>query len=287
MKIVLLVLMLFSCDKLKEMGQENFKKKVAPKTPKEAEIERWKEKLDLTEAEMKDLEEKIRKLVKKTKEAGALSHKIALSYMKVGNYELSTRYYAKAIEENLQGKTETISHEVHFFEGAIPFFEKVILYKELNDDILFEAGLAFANASRDRGWDKERRTIAVNIFKGLIIRDPKDQRYPFELALIYFDSSITDGLVDGVDPNGYNETDKAMKLISSVIGKEPNNIPAKFARANFLYRLGKPELAESDYLAIKSKLEEMKNSGIIKEKLEKNNSYQNVLKNLKKISEKK
>ena len=276
-----------SCDKLKEMGQENFKKKVTASTPSQVEIEKWKEKLDLSEAEIKELDEKILKMVKKTKEAGALSHKIAQAYMKVGNYELGTRYYAKSIEENLQGKTETVGSEVHFFEGAIPFFEKVLVYKEVTDDILFETGLAYANSSRDRGWDKERRTVAVNLFRGLIRRDPKDLRYPFELALIYFDSSITDGLIDGVDPNGYNDTEKAMKIINVIIQREPNNIPARFTRANFLFRLGQVDSSESEYQNLKVKLEEMKKAGIIKESLEKNTSYQNILKNLKKISEKK
>jgi predicted Zn-dependent protease len=284
--LFLLSLYFFNCEKLTEMGRENAKKRTTPSTPDQAELEKWKDKLELTEAEIKELEEKIRKMVRKTKDAGALSHKIAQGYMKVGNYELSSKYYTKSMDETMQGKSETIGAEVHFFEGAIPFFEKVLLYKEITDDILFETGLAYANASRDRGWDKERRTIAVNIFKGLVKRDPKDSRYPFELALIYFDSSLTDGAVEGVDPSGYNDLDKAMRIMNSIIQKEPNNIPARFARANFYYRLGQSENAETEYLSIKTKLEEMKKAGVIKERLEKNTSYQNVLKNLKKISEK-
>ena len=66
------------------MGQENFKKKVTPKTPSEVELEKWKQNLALEEAEIKELEEKIRKMVKKTKSAGVLSWKIAKAYMQVG-----------------------------------------------------------------------------------------------------------------------------------------------------------------------------------------------------------
>lgn len=281
--ILLLIVILSSCEKLQEMGQANFKKNITPKTPEQADLEKWKQRLALEEAEIKDLEEKIRKMVKKTKEAGALSRKIAQGYMRVGDYELSTRYYAHAIKENMDSKVDVIESEVHFFEAAIPFFEKALLYQELSDDLLFEAGLAYANASRDRGWDKERRSIAVSIFKGLIRNDPADLRYPYELALIYFDSSITDGLIDGVDPSGYNDIDKAMRIMNTIIQREPNNIPARFAKANFLYRGGSVEQASEEYLTIKSKLEAMKKAGVIKESLDKNTSYQNVIRNLQKI----
>jgi len=281
--LLLLLFVFFSCEKLQEMGQENFKKNVTPKTPSEAELEKWKQKLALEEAEIKELDEQIRKMVRKTKEAGVLSWKIAQGYMRVGNYELSSRYYAQAIQQNMDNKVDVVGSEVHFFEGAIPFFEKALLYRELTDDLLFEAGLAYANASRDRGWDKERRDIAVTIFKGLIRKDPADLRYPYELALIYFDSSITDGLIDGVDPSGYNDAEKAMKIMNAIIQKEPNNIPARFARANFLYRGGSPEQATEEYLTIKSKLEAMKKAGAIKENLDKNTSYINVVRNLKKL----
>jgi tetratricopeptide (TPR) repeat protein len=281
--LLLLVFTFSSCEKLQEMGQENFKKNVTPKTPSEVELEKWKQKLALEEAEIKELDEKIRKMVRKTKEAGVLSWKIAQGYMRVGNYELSSRYYTQAIQQNMDNKVDVVGSEVHFFEGAIPFFEKALLYRELTDDLLFEAGLAYANASRDRGWDKERHDIAVTIFKGLIRKDPADLRYPYELALIYFDSSVTDGLIDGVDPAGYNDAEKAMKIMNAIIQKEPNNIPARFARANFLYRGGSPEQATEEYLTIKSKLEAMKKAGAIKENLEKNTSYINVVRNLKKL----
>lgn len=285
MKIIFILGIIFfsSCEKLQEMGQENFKKNITPKTPQEADLEKWKQKLALEEAEIKELEEKIRSMVRKSKEAGALSWRIAQGYMKVGNYELSSRYYAQAIQENTGDKVDVIGSEVHFFEGAIPFFEKALLYREVTDDLLFEAGLSYANASRDRGWDKERRNIAVTIFKGLIRKDAADLRYPFELALIYFDSSITDGLIDGVDPAGYNDTEKAMRIMNVIIQKEPNNIPARFARANFLFRGGSPEQAAEEYYTIKTKLEAMKKAGAIKESLDKNVSYINVVRNLQKI----
>ena len=72
-------------------------------------------------------------------------------------------------------------------------------------------------------------------------------------------------------------------LLAIMMQKEPNNIPARFARANFLYRGGSIEQATEEYMTIKTKLEAMKKAGVIKESLEKNTSYQNVTRNLKKI----
>ena len=71
--LLLLVFTFSSCEKLQEMGQENFKKNVTPKTPSEVELEKWKQKLALEEAEIKELEEKIRKMVKKLRRAICVS----------------------------------------------------------------------------------------------------------------------------------------------------------------------------------------------------------------------
>lgn len=285
--LLTILLVTLSCDKVQDWGKENFKKKITPETPSERELEKWKERLGMEEAEVKELDDKIHKLVQKTKLAGALSWKIAQGYMKVGNYELGSRYYVQSIQENMENKVEVVAGEVHLFESAIPFFEKALAYKDIPDDLLFETGLAYANASRDRGWDKERREVAVKIFKGLSRMDPADMRYPYELALIYFDSSINDGGIEGLDPQGYNDTEKAMKMMSAIIKKEAYNVPARFARANFNYRLGNLDAAEEEYRTIKTMLEEMKAKGAIQESLEKNTSYINVLKNIKKLSDRK
>ena len=58
--LLLLVFTFSSCEKLQEMGQENFKKNVTPKTPSEAELEKWKQKLALEEAEIKELDKRSR-----------------------------------------------------------------------------------------------------------------------------------------------------------------------------------------------------------------------------------
>lgn len=283
---------IFQCDKLRELGRENMKRRMGGAPVSELEIEKWKERLGLQEAEVIQLDERIRDMVKTTKQAGALSWKIAQAYMKVGSYDYSLAYYQRAIEEQNSGQLNTANSrpELHSFESAIVFFEKALLFKNIDENLLYEAGLAYGNASRDRGWDKERRTIAINIFKGLTKINPDDMRYPYQIALIYFDSSMTDGLVEGVDPEGYNDAEKAMKLLFAIVRYHEEKkqlgetIPIRFTIANFLYRQGKVDESEEQYEKIKAMLEKFKEEGAITN-LEKNESYQNVTRNLKKLRE--
>ncbi len=281
--ILILLFPIVNCDKLTEWGKKNARSKLLAPDPDTKELEKWKEKLQMDEAEIRELDVKIRKMVQKSGLAGSLSWKIARAYMKVANYELGSRYYTQALKENNNEKVEIIGAEVHFFESAIPYFEKANLYRKADEDLLFETGLAFANASRDRGWDKERRQIALNIFKSLTRLNPDDTRYPYQIALIYFDSSMNDGKIDGIEPEGYNDQNKALRIIDDILKKEPRSVPVKFAKANFFYRLGKTEEAKTEYIAIKELLEDFKKKGIITEELKENQSYKNVQKNLEKI----
>jgi tetratricopeptide (TPR) repeat protein len=294
---VLLFTILFffgSCEKLREFGRENAKRRLSGAPVNEAELEKWKEKLNLQEAEVIQLDERIRDMVKITKQAGALSWKIAQAYMKVGSYDYSLAYYQKAIEEQSteQFSTANSRPELHSFESAIVFFEKALKFKNIDENLLFETGLAYGNASRDRGWDKERRTAAITIFKGLLRLNPDDMRYPYQLALIYFDSSMTDGIVEGVDPEGYNDTERAMKILYGIVryheqkGQLGETIPIRFTIANFFYRQGKVSESEEQYEKIKLMLEKFKEEGSIVN-LEKNDSYKNVIRNLKKIQDSK
>lgn len=277
-----------SCDKLEEFGQKRAQERLSGKVD-EKEIEIWKEKLSLQEAEIRALDEKIKEMVSKTKQAGALSWRIAKAYLKVGNSEISTEYYQKAIDDQIHGVHEPAQSrpELHKFESAIPFFESALKNRTVDEDLLFETGLAYANASRDRGWDKERRTIAIQIFKGLMRRNPDDLRYPYELALIYFDSSVNDGIVEGVS-DGYDDIPKAFKLLNYILERQEqenllvDSVSTRFALANFHYKLGNVNEAVIHYKKIKSLLEGFAEAGKIKN-LSKNPSYINVTRNLEKI----
>ncbi len=114
--------------------------------------------------------------------------------------------------------------ELHFFEPAIPYFEKALLLKPVDQQLLFETALAYANASKDRGWETTRRQIAIDLFTHLSIQDPRDSRFPFQLALIYFDSSMADSSWEGVSA-GFHDQDKAFKILDDIIKKNLETFP--------------------------------------------------------------
>ncbi|ABJ80088.1 hypothetical protein IQB76_03955 [Leptospira borgpetersenii serovar Hardjo-bovis] len=283
-KRILLLLFLFvfvSCERSKNFGFQNR----GDRPPTVEDLEAWKERLAMEEAEIVELEKKISSMAQKTRSAGALSWKIAQGYMKIGDYDMGVKFYNQALKENNEGKkVEIVGAELHFFEPAIPFFEKALLLKPVDQQLLFETALAYANASKDRGWETVRRQIAIDLFTHLTIQDPRDSRFPFQLALIYFDSSMSDSSWEGVSA-GFHDQDKALRILDDIIKKEYKNVPARFAKANFLYRLGRTEDSKEEYLKVKKTIEELNDAGLVRGGLEKNDSYQNVLQNLKKIEE--
>ncbi|WP_109020879.1 hypothetical protein [Leptospira kobayashii] len=268
-----------SCDQLKDLTKSKWEKQKFAKPPSESDIANWKEKLALEEAEIEELDKRIRKMVQKTNQAGALSWKIARAYMRAGSFEVGAKHY----EEAIVAQTEDKGYEIHSFESALPYFEKAMEMGKLDKQLLFEAALAFGNASKDMGWEPTRRARAIQLLKQLSRLDKDDTRFPFQLALIYFDSSIKGENWSGKTNAGYDEVDTAFQLLDLVLQKEPYNVPARFAKANFLYQTGKSSQAHNEYIRLKSILEEMKTNGAIREPLEKNPSYQNVLKNLEKL----
>ncbi|TGK22400.1 hypothetical protein EHO61_01060 [Leptospira fluminis] len=278
---ILLIFLSGAFDSCKNLSK--FSSKSTYKPPTVEDLESWKRRLSMDESEIVELEKKIRELASKTRSAGALSWKIAQGYMKIGDYDLASKYYNKAIQEEANGKkSEVVGADVHFFESALPYFDKALLLMPVDQQLLFETGLAYANASKDRGWEPNRRQTAIEIFQALSRQDPRDSRFPFQLALIYFDSSMADSSWEGIQA-GFHEQDKAFVLLDSILRKEPRNVPTKFAKANFLYRLGKIGEAKEEYLQIKSALEGLKKDGFIKENLEENDSYKNVQNDLKKL----
>ncbi|MCZ8343630.1 MAG: hypothetical protein O9301_11390 [Leptospira sp.] len=281
-KLILLASMVWNleaCDFWKSLTESRYKK--AQKGPSEKDLVNWKEKLALDEAEMEELEKRLRGLVQKSNQAGALSWKIARAYMRAGSSDQAVRYYEDSIRETTNTKDK--GYEIHSYELALPYFEKAIELGKLDKQLLYETAVAYANASKDMGWEEKRRARAIQLFKQLIRLDKNDTRFPFQLALLYFDSSLKDEAWKGKVSSGFGELEIAFSLLDQILAVEPYNIPARFAKANFSYQIGSIEIARSEYSRIKSILEEMKEKGSIREPLSENQSYQNVLKNLKQL----
>ncbi len=76
---------------------------------------------------------------------------------------------------------------------------------------------------------------------------------------------------------------KHLKFWMILLKKESRNVAARFAKAKFLYRLGKVDDSKEEYLKVKKTIEDLNDAGLVRGGLVKNDSYQNVLQNLKKI----
>lgn len=282
---ILLVLLGFSftgCDYLKSLTESRYRKRIGGEPASEKDIVNWKEKLALEEAEIEEMEKRIRKMVQKSNQSAALSWKIARAYMRAGSADLGARYYDEALAESIPNAKQG-GFEIHSYESALPYFDKAIQSGKLDKQLLYEAAVAYANASKDMGWESTRRNRAINLFKQLSKLDKEDSRFPFQLALVYFDSSLKDEAWNGKLTSGYDEVELAFSLLDQILRKEPYNVPTRFAKANFLYQVGKSNLAYDEYTRIKSILEEMKEKGNIREPLEENSSYRNVIKNLNQL----
>ncbi|NCN09377.1 MAG: hypothetical protein GW938_05990 [Leptospira sp.] len=286
--VFLLLLLLTSCDYLDDMARENWQKKQAKNQVNFEDVEKWKQTLAINESELRNLDKSIHDMVGRTAQAGALSWKIAQAYMKASNYEMGIRFYQRALDESISSKQDSsLSQDarnqgrVAYWESALPYFDKSLIYRDVDMTLLFEMGLAYANASKDMGWEPERRSRAVEIFQALVRYDPKDTRFPYQLALIYFDSSVSTGT--WAIKEGYRDIEKALSLIDAILLAEPENVATRFAKANFFYQLGKTNQAYSEYQNIKATIEDLDRRGEIRGGLENNSSYQNVIRNIDKI----
>lgn len=282
---ILLVVLGFSftgCEYLKSLTESRYRKRIGGEPVSEKDIVNWKEKLALEEAEIEEMDKRIRKMVQKSNQSAALSWKIARAYMRAGSAEIGSRYYEEAIGESIPNAKQG-GFEIHSYESALPYFEKAIQSGKLDKQLLYETAVAYSNASKDMGWESVRRNRAIGLFKQLSKLDKEDSRFPFQLALVYFDSSLKDEAWNGKTSNGYDEVETAFSLLDQILRKEPYNVPTRFAKANFLYQVGKSNLAFDEYTRIKSVLEEMKEKGNIREPLEENSSYRNVIKNLNQL----
>lgn len=282
--ILLAILLIVHCDKMDEIAKKNWEKKHDQMHNADSkDVDRWKESLAVNEAELRALDKSIREMVSRTAQSGALSWKIAQAYMKASNFEMGARYYQRALDEATQsdGKNVGSGGRMVFWDSALPYFDKSLLYRKVDKELLFEMGLAYANASKDMGWEPVRRARAVDTFIALTRYDVKDSRFPYQLALIYFDSSISSGT--WAIQEGYHDIDKAFNLLDEIIRVEPENIPVRFAKANFLYRMGRTRDSFNEYNRIKNTIEDLDKRGKVEGGLDNNSSYKNVLQNLEKI----
>ena len=254
-------------ESLRRWGEEN-RRSVAPRLD-EDQLKQWERDLSLSRAKALELREQLHALVEESALQGRLSREIARAYMNAGRYALAALHYQAAAGQ--QAATEN-ERGVLTFEQAIPYFEDALRRHNVDPELLFEAGLCFANASHALGWEAQRWEAAVYLFQRLARVRPEDTRPLYQLALLY--GKTTD--------SSRRNLPRAVDLLEQVIQVENKNVPARFALAHLAVEQGDLEKAGRQYENITVVLKDLERRGVVGN-LKDNQSYANAQENLNSV----
>ncbi|MBI3395719.1 MAG: hypothetical protein HY042_07790 [Spirochaetia bacterium] len=268
--IVLFVSMITACDQLQNWGAA-YRQPKAEKMA-DSEVAKWENDLRLSKDRARELHKDIHSLVSESNLQGVLSWKIAKAYMNAGRYDLAGRHFTAAMGQGTVNEDEEV--RIHLIEKTLPMVREALNRNAPDPDLMFDAGVCFANASRVMGWDEDRWRTAVLIFQKLMQMSPNDLRAPYELALLY----------GKVGKDSLRDMDTSMKLFDVILKKDPNYMPALFARAHILAEQGDMERSLQEYLKIKERIESLTGAGSISTPLGKNQQYAQVQANIDVIS---
>jgi tetratricopeptide (TPR) repeat protein len=236
-----------------------------------ADLEMFRRDLALSEAKALELHEHIQSLVTERKLQGHLAWKIARELMKESRFEAASDYYRAAVNGEMPEAGQQLTDTVNF-EQALPYFQKALKYHVPDPDLLFDAGLCYANASRALGWEEDRFQTAVFLFERGMALKPTDGRFLYQLALLY-----------GKAENRYRNPERAIELLDVLLKREDANIPARFARANILAENGDLQGAFDENLRITEKIKFLFESNSVRGDYRKNAQYQAAQENMKQL----
>lgn len=180
---------LAGCGEMAEYFRERKQDPVRQKNELEKKLQSWEE--DLAEHEQ-EYQEKLNSV----REAGRLAKKLAVGYTNMARYELAAREYHKAIA--LEAGAGQNGRDLVYYKKAISFYKKAFVYSRVDDDLLYQAGLVYANASYTMGWEAESLAVAFEIFSGLIRKNPQNSRAWYQRGVLNyrarrdFDAAIRD-----------------------------------------------------------------------------------------------
>lgn len=237
---------------------------------REEELRKWERDLNLSRARVLELHRSVHDLVQESGKQGMLSWKIARAYMKDQRFEMAGTYYRGAIEGRLPDPAEAGP----LFESALPFFREALRRRRINEELLFEAGLCYANASRAMGWEESRWRTAELLFDQMRAIKPDDSRAAYQLALLYGKTPRDD----------LRQRDRAIALLEAIILREEKNLPAHFARAHMLVEKGDLAAALQAYDILRERIETLHGQGVIGGNLRNNPQYQRVQVNIEKLT---
>ncbi len=231
----------FVQDQVYRWGETN--RHTREKKIQEEDLRKWQSQLKLSREKSRELHQAVQEIVKEKQLQGQLSQKIANAFLQIGRYDLSAQYYNDALQNKFIQRTKEAPEKRNSylnFEKSLRYFDSSLLIVPSNRDLFFEAGLAYANASRAQGWEEKRFRIAIVLFKRMMkMVSPHeiDVRPFYQLALLYGKTGI----------EKYKNIKLATQLLERVLSIEEKHIPARFALAHFLVEEGKIENAIAEY----------------------------------------
>lgn len=240
----------------------------------EAQVGRWERDLNLSRARALELHDSLQDLVQESNRQGMLSWNIGKAYLNAGRYDLAALYYQGAIQGEPPDRLAAIQSGqtapgIATFEQAVPYFEEALLRHSPDSELLFEAGLCFANASRAAGWERNRWRTAVLLFDRMARVAPDDIRARYQLALLY--GKTSDATVRDIP--------RAIDLLQDVVRREEQDISARFLLGQLLVEHGKLDEARQQYQEIMSVLEDVHEQGIVPGPAKNNPRFQQALEN--------
>lgn len=263
-----LIFVLLGCnnvgDDLRNWGSRHREKRTQEISA--TELEMWKRDLAISESQAIELQKQITDLVSERKRQGELSWKIAKVLMQQMRFEDATDFVkAATVGEMPQEQSSLI-------EESLPFFQTALKHHIPDPDLLFDAGLCYANASHNLGWEEDRFKTAVFLLeRGKSIK-PEDGRFAYQLAVLY-----------GKTTNRFKDTNRAISYLDELLRREDANIPARFARANILTEQGALQAAFDENVMITQKVEQLFKDNRVKGNFRENNQYRNAQRNMEQL----
>ncbi len=241
----------------------------------QGQVERLQRDLDLSRARATELEKKMQELLAESRTQGRLSWQLARRYCMDGRFELGSAEARRAVRPPNQapGQARDVPPSDQLFEQSLPYFREALLHSAIEPNLLFDAALCYANASRVLGWEKDRFLTAVFLFEAVRRAEPKGTRADYQLALLY-----------GKTTNrNLRDVDAALRLLEGVIRRDEYNISARFAFGHLLVGAGRWSDALSEYQKIQEKMHELKKRGNLPTDPTRTPQYQQAARNIEQL----
>ena len=240
---------------------------------KEVDLQKWERRLKISRERSIQLEEKISEMITEEQLQGELSRKIAAAYLKKGAYDMASLYYKGALQNRLASKKGPEMSSYLALERSLVHFEQALLFNSVKPELFYEAGLAYANASRAQGWEQSRFEKALFLFKRMAFLAPQDIRPLYQLALLYGKSSL----------KNYKNRKYAIRLLKKLLHKKESDIRARFALAHFLVEENRLRQAVKEYERIQNILQDMHREGAIQGDFNLDPNYRRAQENKEKL----